>query len=71
LIEETAMSDVHPAKKSVMIIQRQHAISSIDEVEQSATSPSSTLSAATRRTMLKETTLESGEPVWLKRSNSS
>jgi hypothetical protein len=71
LIEETPIPVVQPAKKTVMIIQRQNAISSIDETEPSSTSPKSILSAATRRSMLKERTTESGEPVWLKRSNSS
>jgi hypothetical protein len=71
LVEETSVSTVRSAKKSVMIIQRQDAISSTDDVEQSTTITHSPLSAATRRSMLKATTIESGGTVWLKRSNSS
>jgi hypothetical protein len=71
LIEEISIPIVQPTKKSVMIIQRQDAISSRDDIEQSTTITNSTLSAATRRSMLKDTTIESGGPVWLKRSNSS
>ena len=76
LVEETSLAAaaaVHqPVKKSLYTIQRQNAIASTDDSEQSPTSPKSNLSAATRRTMLKETTIEStGGPVWLKRSNSS
>lgn len=60
-----------PVKKTVVIIQRQDAVSSSDDLEQSIISPNSNLSAETRRNMLKETKTESGGPVWLKRSNSS
>ncbi len=71
LIEETQIPIVQPTKKTVMIIQRQDAISSTDDIEQSTTIKNLPLSAATRRSMLKATTMESGGPVWLKRSNSS
>jgi hypothetical protein len=71
LIEETSIPIPRPTKKSVVIIQRQDAISSTADLEQSAPITNSPLPAATRRSMLKATTIESGGPVWLKRSNSS
>jgi hypothetical protein len=71
LIEESPILPVQMTKKSVMIIQRQEAISSTDDSEQISILPNEHLSAAKRRSMLKATTIESGEPVWLKRSNSS
>ncbi len=63
LIEEIPTSPNQLGKKSVMIIQRQDAVSSTEDYEQ--------LSAATKRSMLKETNVESTGRVWLKRSNSS
>jgi hypothetical protein len=72
LIEETHIPLIQPTtKKTVVIIQRQDAVSSTDDVEQSSTLTNPQLSAAARRSMLKATTIESGGPVWLKRSNSS
>jgi hypothetical protein len=71
LIEETSIPVTQPTKKTVVIIQRQDAISSTDDVKQSSTITNPQLSAATRRSMLKATTIESGGAVWLKRSNSS
>jgi hypothetical protein len=63
LIEEIPTSPNQLEKKSVMIVQRQDAVSSTEDYEQ--------LSAATKRSMLKETNVESTGRVWLKRSNSS
>ena len=72
LFEETpAPAPVQPSKKTVMTIQRQNAISTPDDVEPASDTSRTPLSAAARRSMLKETTIESGESVWLKRSNSS
>jgi hypothetical protein len=72
LIEETHLPIVQTTKKTVMIIQRQDAVSSTDNIEQLSVIPNTKqLSAATRRSMLKATTMESSGPVWLKRSNSS
>jgi len=63
VIEEIPTLPNELQKKSVMIIQRQDAVSSTEDYEQ--------LSAATKRSMLKETIVESTGSVWLKRSNSS
>lgn len=72
LFEETSPITVdQPVKKTVVIIQRQNAVSSNEDFEQSNIFPNSNLSAETRRNMLKETTIDSSGPVWLKRSNSS
>jgi hypothetical protein len=54
-----------------MIIQRQDAVSSADDFEQTSIISNEQLSAATKRSMLKSTTMESRSGVWLKRSNSS
>lgn len=72
LFEETsAVETVRPHKKTVMIIQRQDAISTPDDLECASNTSRTPLSAATKRSMLKDTTIESGGSVWLKRSNSS
>ncbi|CAF4182335.1 unnamed protein product, partial [Rotaria sp. Silwood2] len=72
LFEETPVSMEKRKQKTVTIIQRQKAVSSKDDIEQSSTITNSPLSAATRRNMLKETAIDSEDgPVWLKRSNSS
>ena len=72
LFEETSTPVVPSAKKTVTIMQRQDAIYSSDEAEPCLRpGTTSRLTAATRRSMLKATTIESGGPVWLKRSNSS
>lgn len=73
LVEETThvSAAVLPTKKSVMSIQRQNAIVSTNELEQTSNVKDPTLSAAKRRSLLKATTIESGGLVWLKRSNSS
>ncbi|UJR26850.1 hypothetical protein I4U23_008162 [Adineta vaga] len=71
LFEETPSPSVPRTKKTVIIVQRQDAISSTDELEQPSSIQNSSLSAATRRSMLKATTMERNDLVWLKRSNSS
>jgi len=71
LFEETQIPIEQPTKKTVMTIQRQDAIASTDDVEQSSPITNSHLSAAARRSILKATSMESGNLVWLKRSNSS
>ncbi len=71
LIEETRLSPLHLGKKTVMIIQRQDAITSTDDYEQTSIISNEQVSAATKRSMLKSTTMESRSGVWLKRSNSS
>ncbi|UJR22262.1 hypothetical protein I4U23_025323 [Adineta vaga] len=63
LTEETPILTPQLRKKTVLIIQRQDAISSTDDYEQ--------LTAANKRNILKSTTVESSGGVWLKRSNSS
>jgi len=63
LIEEIPTLPDQFRKKNVMGVQRQDAVSSTENYEQ--------LSAATKRSILKETTIESTGHVWLKRSNSS
>jgi hypothetical protein len=63
LVKEIPTSSDELRKKSVMVIQRQDAVSPTEDYEQ--------LSAATKRNMLKGTTIESSGPTWLKRSNSS
>jgi hypothetical protein len=63
LIEEIPTLPDQFRKKNVMVVQRQDAVSSTENYEQ--------LSAATKRSILKETTIESTGHVWLKRSNSS
>ncbi|CAF1172578.1 unnamed protein product [Rotaria sordida] len=71
LIEETPILSSIEVKKSSIGIQRQDAISSIDDYEQISILPREQLSAETKRNMLKTTTMESGGTVWLKRSSSS
>ncbi|CAF0998003.1 unnamed protein product [Adineta steineri] len=71
ILEETQVPIVEPTKKTVMIIQRQDAIASTDDIEQLSPITNSKLSATARRNLLKATTTESGDLVWLKRSNSS
>ena len=71
LVEETPTLSVEPRKKSVMIIQRQDAIVSTDDLERSSHVTNPILSAETKRSMLKATTIDEGGLVWLKRSNSS
>ncbi|CAF1044259.1 unnamed protein product [Rotaria sp. Silwood1] len=72
LFEETPESMEKRKQKTVTIIQRQNAVSSKDDIEQSSTITNPQLSAAARRSILKETAIESDDgPVWLKRSNSS
>ncbi|CAF4611582.1 unnamed protein product [Rotaria sp. Silwood2] len=72
LIEETpALTSVELKNKPSIRIQRQDAVSSIDDYEQISIPPHQQLSAATKRNMLKATTMESGGGVWLKRSSSS
>lgn len=74
LIEETTVRPVEKSrKKSMNVMQRQNAISS-NEDDLEITQPSSNqtpMTAEIRRNILKATTIESGGPVWLKRSSSS
>lgn len=68
---ETSLSPIRSPERSLMTIQRQDAVSSTDDLEQTESSPNGHLSAAMRRSLLKSTTMEAGGTVWLKRSNSS
>jgi hypothetical protein len=64
ILKEIPTSTNQFQKKSAMLMQRQDAVSSTEDSEQ--------LSAAAKRSILKETTMQSTGPVlWLKRSNSS
>ncbi|CAF0851191.1 unnamed protein product [Adineta ricciae] len=71
LLEEMPTPSAPPTKKTVMIIQRQDAISSTDDLDPSSPIRTPSLSATARRSMLKATTMPSNELIWLKRSNSS
>lgn len=72
LAEQPSISAVKRKQKTVMIIQRQDAVSSIDDIGEPSTRVNSSLSAAARRNLLKETAIGCDDgPVWLKRSNSS
>ena len=72
VFEEMPSTDDKHGRKPIMTIQRQDAIlSNDDDFESELTTSSTPLSASARRTMLKATTIESGGPVWLKRSSSS
>jgi hypothetical protein len=63
LFEETPTSSAQHGRKSPAAIQRQDALFSTVDNEQ--------LSAASKRSILKTTAIESTNSVWLKRSNSS
>ncbi|CAF5182539.1 unnamed protein product, partial [Rotaria magnacalcarata] len=72
LIEETSLlSSVQIREKSLMGIQRQDVVSSINEFAEPSVFPYEKLSAAKKRQMLKATSTESCGHKWLKRSNSS
>lgn len=71
-VEETPKErPVQSNRKTVMIMQRQDAIISSDEIEPMLDTSPPRLTAEIRRNLLKTTTSDSGGPVWLKRSSSS
>jgi hypothetical protein len=71
LIEEGPMPTTLSTKKSVMIMQRQDALTTSDDLKSTLDTHHPRISAAARRSMLKTATMDANGPVWLKRSNSS